>query len=138
MPPNPHSRRPKSGLVKGRAKLWRKANQGQLGGARPQAGSRRHSRMILHGYFILGCVGDSVDDMLGIAPFAREFGLDTPAHIARIAREGAQAGAVSFMPGGLPYLPKIAVNLMMYFRRRSRRRPRKRPAQQAAMAQNDS
>ena len=40
MPPNPHSRRPKSGLVKGGAKLWRKASQGQLGGARPQAGSR--------------------------------------------------------------------------------------------------
>ena len=37
----------------------------------------RHSRMLLHGYFILGCVGESVDDMLAIAPFAHELGLDT-------------------------------------------------------------
>ena len=37
----------------------------------------RHSRMILHGYFILGCIGESVDDMLRIAPFAHELGLDT-------------------------------------------------------------
>jgi radical SAM superfamily enzyme YgiQ (UPF0313 family) len=151
----------------------------------------RHSRMILHGYFILGCVGESVDDMLGIAPFAHELGLDTlglsglrhslhsgldeliasspgyhiassgkvysdhcslaelrrvrrrihlqfytPAQIARVARKGLQARAVSFMPGILPYLPKIAVNLMMYFWHRSRRRARKRRAQQVAMAQN--
>jgi hypothetical protein len=151
----------------------------------------RHSRMILHGYFILGCVGESVDDMLGIAPFAHELGLDTlglsglrhslhsgldelvasspgyhiassgkvysdhcsldelrrvrrrihlqfytPAQIARITGKGLRAGAASFLPGILPYLPKIAVNLMMYFWRRSRRRARKRRAQQAAMAQN--
>ncbi|MCY2930887.1 MAG: radical SAM protein [Planctomycetota bacterium] len=37
----------------------------------------RHTRMILHGYFILGCVGETVDDMLAIAPFAKEIGLDT-------------------------------------------------------------
>ena len=37
----------------------------------------RHSRMILHGYFILGCIGESVEDMLRIAPFAHELGLDT-------------------------------------------------------------
>jgi len=37
----------------------------------------RHSRMILHGYFILGCIGESLDDMLQIAPFAHELGLDT-------------------------------------------------------------
>jgi radical SAM superfamily enzyme YgiQ (UPF0313 family) len=37
----------------------------------------RHSRMILHGYFILGCIGESADDMLRIAPFAHELGLDT-------------------------------------------------------------
>ena len=49
-----------------------------------------------------------------------------------------QAGAGSFMPGILFYLPKIAVNLMMYFWRRSRHRARKRRAQQAAMAQNGS
>ena len=37
----------------------------------------RHSRMILHGYFILGCIGESAEDMLRIAPFAHELGLDT-------------------------------------------------------------
>ncbi|MCY2928633.1 MAG: radical SAM protein [Planctomycetota bacterium] len=37
----------------------------------------RNSRMILHGYFILGCIGESVEDMLAIGPFARELGLDT-------------------------------------------------------------
>ncbi|MBP9025528.1 MAG: radical SAM protein [Phycisphaerae bacterium] len=37
----------------------------------------RHSRMFLHGYFIVGCVGESREDMLRIAPFARELGLDT-------------------------------------------------------------
>lgn len=37
----------------------------------------RSSRMILHGYFILGCIGESVDEMLAIAPFAHELGLDT-------------------------------------------------------------
>jgi hypothetical protein len=33
--------------------------------------------MILHGYFILGCIGESVEDMLRIGPFAHELGLDT-------------------------------------------------------------
>ena len=37
----------------------------------------RHSRMFLHGYFILGCIGESTCDMLQIAPFAHELGLDT-------------------------------------------------------------
>ncbi len=37
----------------------------------------RHSRMILHGYFILGCIGESAEEMLQIAPFAHELGLDT-------------------------------------------------------------
>ena len=37
----------------------------------------RNSRMLLHGYFILGCIGESIDDMLGIGPFASELGLDT-------------------------------------------------------------
>jgi hypothetical protein len=147
--------------------------------------------MILHGYFILGCVGESVDDMLAIAPFAHELGLDTlglsglryspysgldelvagspgyhiaasgkvysghcslaglrrvrrrihrqfytAAQIARIARKGLQAGAADRLPGVLPYLPKIAVNLMTHFWHRSRRHAGKRRAQQAGLAQN--
>jgi len=37
----------------------------------------RHTRMLLHGYFILGCIGETEEDMLAIAPFARRVGLDT-------------------------------------------------------------
>jgi radical SAM superfamily enzyme YgiQ (UPF0313 family) len=37
----------------------------------------RRSSMLLHGYFILGNIGESLDDMLQIAPFAHELGLDT-------------------------------------------------------------
>ncbi|MCE5276853.1 MAG: radical SAM protein [Planctomycetaceae bacterium] len=141
----------------------------------------RHSRMILHGYFILGCIGESVKDMLAIGPFARQLGLDTiglsclryspysgldelvaqspgyqisssgkiysdhcsgkqmrrvrrqihrefytAAGVARMARKGLQVGAVSLLPGVLPYLPKIALRWMTYLRDRSRRRAQKR------------
>jgi radical SAM superfamily enzyme YgiQ (UPF0313 family) len=153
----------------------------------------RHSRMILHGYFILGCIGESVEDMLRIGPFARELGLDTlslsalrhspysglddlvasspgyhiagngrvysdhcsleelrqvrrrilrqfytPTQIARTAKRVLQAGAMSFLPSTLPFLPKIAVTSMMRFWHRSRRRASKRHAKQAAMARNRS
>jgi len=37
----------------------------------------RHSSMILHGYFILGNIGESVEEMLQISAFAHELGLDT-------------------------------------------------------------
>ncbi len=37
----------------------------------------RGSRMFLHGYFILGNIGESVEEMFHIAAFAREIGLDT-------------------------------------------------------------
>jgi len=37
----------------------------------------RSSRMLLHGYFILGNIGESLQDMKQILPFARELGLDT-------------------------------------------------------------
>jgi radical SAM superfamily enzyme YgiQ (UPF0313 family) len=40
-------------------------------------GTLRHTRMMLHGYFILGCIGENEEDMLAIAPFARRLGLDT-------------------------------------------------------------
>jgi radical SAM superfamily enzyme YgiQ (UPF0313 family) len=35
------------------------------------------SSMILNGYFILGCIGESVEEMLQIVPFSRELGLDS-------------------------------------------------------------
>ncbi|MCU0916876.1 MAG: B12-binding domain-containing radical SAM protein [Planctomycetes bacterium] len=37
----------------------------------------RQYRMLLHGYFILGNIGESLQDMERILPFARELGLDT-------------------------------------------------------------
>ncbi|MFC1636145.1 B12-binding domain-containing radical SAM protein [Planctomycetota bacterium] len=37
----------------------------------------RHSSMVLHGYFILGNIGESVEEMLQISTFAHELGLDT-------------------------------------------------------------
>ena len=40
-------------------------------------GALRHSGMFLHGYFIVGNLSESAEEMLQIAPFARELGLDT-------------------------------------------------------------
>jgi radical SAM superfamily enzyme YgiQ (UPF0313 family) len=37
----------------------------------------RKSSMILHGYFILGNIGESIEEMLQISTFAHELGLDT-------------------------------------------------------------
>jgi len=37
----------------------------------------RKSSMILHGYFILGSIGESVEEMRQTLPFARELGLDS-------------------------------------------------------------
>ena len=37
----------------------------------------RDRPMLLHGYFILGCIGESVDQMRQVIPFAHELGVDT-------------------------------------------------------------
>ena len=37
----------------------------------------RRTRMMLHGYFMIGNIGESVEDMRRTVPFAREIGLDT-------------------------------------------------------------
>jgi radical SAM superfamily enzyme YgiQ (UPF0313 family) len=37
----------------------------------------RDRPMVLHGYFILGNIGESVEEMMQITPFAHELGLDT-------------------------------------------------------------
>ncbi len=37
----------------------------------------KRSRMLLNGYFIVGNIGETEEEMLQIAPFARELGLDT-------------------------------------------------------------
>lgn len=40
----------------------------------------KNSTMILHGYFILGNVGESIEEMEQMTPFAHELGLDTIAY----------------------------------------------------------
>ena len=37
----------------------------------------RKTRMILHGYFIIGSIGETEEEMMEIAPFARALGLDS-------------------------------------------------------------
>jgi len=37
----------------------------------------RNTRMILHGYFIFGCIGESEAEILEIAPYARKLRIDT-------------------------------------------------------------
>ena len=37
----------------------------------------RQYPMLLHGYFILGCIGESAEEMERIVPFAHEIGIDT-------------------------------------------------------------
>jgi radical SAM superfamily enzyme YgiQ (UPF0313 family) len=37
----------------------------------------RHTSMFLHGYFILGNIGETAEEMLQIGPFAQELGIDT-------------------------------------------------------------
>ncbi len=37
----------------------------------------REFPMLMHGYFILGCIGESVEEMECIVPFAHEIGIDT-------------------------------------------------------------
>ncbi len=59
-------------------KTLRSMHKGQdIAGIRRYCEVLRHSRMFLHGYFILGCIGETLEDMRRIAPFAHELGLDT-------------------------------------------------------------
>jgi radical SAM superfamily enzyme YgiQ (UPF0313 family) len=39
----------------------------------------RKTDMFLHGFFILGCIGESLEEMRDIGPFAKEVGIDTMA-----------------------------------------------------------
>lgn len=60
----------------------------------------RRSSMILHGYFLLGCIGESPEEMLRIGPFARELGLDTIALSAlRSSRHSGLDELVARSPG---------------------------------------
>lgn len=46
----------------------------------------RKSRMILNGYFIVGNIGETAEQMLSTAPFARSLGLDL-IHVSRLRNE---------------------------------------------------
>jgi radical SAM superfamily enzyme YgiQ (UPF0313 family) len=60
----------------------------------------RSSRMLLHGYFILGNMGESLQDMEQILPFARELGLDTIAlSTLRVSPHSGLEELVAASPG---------------------------------------
>lgn len=60
----------------------------------------RSSRMLLHGYFILGNIGESLQDMEQILPFARELGLDTIAlSTLRVSLHSGLEELVAASPG---------------------------------------
>jgi radical SAM superfamily enzyme YgiQ (UPF0313 family) len=85
----------------------------------------RRTNMILHGYFILGCIGESREEMLQIGPFARELGLDTIALSAlRNSRHSGLEELVASTPGyhisesGKVYSDACSSNELRELRRR--------------------
>jgi hypothetical protein len=66
--------------------------------------------MLLHGYFILGCIGESADEMLRIAPFAHELGLDTIA--LSVLRSSPHSGLDELVAGSPGY--RVAPNGKIY------------------------
>lgn len=70
----------------------------------------RDSSMILHGYFILGNIGESIEEMLQISTFAHELGLDTIAiSTLRVSPHSGLEELVASNPGY-----KIAHNGKIY------------------------
>jgi anaerobic magnesium-protoporphyrin IX monomethyl ester cyclase len=70
----------------------------------------RNSSMILHGYFILGNIGESIEEMLQISSFAHELGLDTIAiSTLRVSPHSGLEELVASNPGY-----KIAHNGKIY------------------------
>jgi anaerobic magnesium-protoporphyrin IX monomethyl ester cyclase len=70
----------------------------------------RNSSMILHGYFILGNIGESIEEMLQISTFAHELGLDTIAiSTLRVSPHSGLEELVASNPGY-----KIAHNGKIY------------------------
>jgi radical SAM superfamily enzyme YgiQ (UPF0313 family) len=60
----------------------------------------RNTSMILHGYFIVGNIGESAEEMLGTAAFARELGLDSVAiSTLRVAPHSGLEELVAGTPG---------------------------------------
>lgn len=85
----------------------------------------RSSRMLLHGYFILGNIGESLQDMKQILPFARELGLDTIAlSTLRVSPHSgldelvAASPGYHVAPGGKVYSDECSVADLRDLRRR--------------------
>ena len=81
--------------------------------------------MIMHGYFILGNIGESVEEILEILPFARELGLDTIAiSTLRVGPHSGLDELVSASPGyhvapnGKVYSDHCSVQQLKRMRRR--------------------
>lgn len=85
----------------------------------------RQSSMILHGYFILGNIGESVEEMLQIPTFAHELDLDTIAiSILRVSPHSGLEELVANNPGykiapdGKIYSDHCSYNELRQLRRR--------------------
>ena len=84
----------------------------------------RGSRMILNGYFILGCIGESEQDMLEIAPFARRLGVDTIAlsPLRTVPHDGlrqlvADSPGYHISPKGFVYSDSVSLQDLRRIRR---------------------
>jgi anaerobic magnesium-protoporphyrin IX monomethyl ester cyclase len=85
----------------------------------------RKSRMFLHGYFILGNVGETVEQMLQIAPFAHELGLDSlslstlrASPFSGVAELVAASPGYHLAPGGKVYSDHCSARDLRHLRRR--------------------
>jgi magnesium-protoporphyrin IX monomethyl ester (oxidative) cyclase len=85
----------------------------------------RNSSMILHGYFILGNIGESVEEMRQISTFAHELGLDTIAiSTLRVSPHSGLEELVASSPGykiahnGKVYSDKCSCKELRQLRRR--------------------
>jgi len=89
----------------------------------------RKSRMVLFGYFIVGNIGESEEEMLEIAPFARELGLDViQLTMLRNERYSGLEELVASNPGhhiapdGLVYSDRYSPEHLRQVRRRIHRK----------------
>jgi radical SAM superfamily enzyme YgiQ (UPF0313 family) len=89
----------------------------------------RHSSIVMHGYFILGCLGETEEDMLKIADFAARIGIDSLSlTILRSSPYDGLREAVRSAPGyhiredGLVYSDAIPVERLRGLRREIMRR----------------
>jgi anaerobic magnesium-protoporphyrin IX monomethyl ester cyclase len=85
----------------------------------------RQSGLFLHGYFIVGNIGESAEEMLQIGPFARELGLDTIGLSA--LRSNPYSGLDELVascpgyriaPGGKVYSDELSLDDLTALRRR--------------------